>query len=241
MLKTEYMTRLRDAAHVEIYLSGMDGARIEWPWRMLPPKSATASYRDACETLVVDSDPLDDDVGATDVLDCAHRLDAEVASLADVYHDKDATVDALLRGLEVADDHAFDGTLLLPLQKPFVECWREVGEPTDHWLGIGGLKDARDSKRLTAAQTLRPAVGPDVWLHGFGWGVKGLARDIRENPKILNSVDYSTPMQDITFDYASGTESKSVAAARAGAQLIEDLRSVSGLIDAESHEQSTLG
>jgi len=219
----------------------MDGARIEWPWRMLPPKSATASYRDACETLVVDSDPLDDDVGATDVLDCAHRLDAEIASLQDVYQDKDATVGALLRGLEVADDHAFDGTLLLPLQEPFVDCWRELGEPTEHWLGIGGLKDARDSERLTAVQTVRSAAGTDAWLHGFGWGVKGIAREIREAPELLDSVDYSTPMQSVSYDYARGQESKSVAAARAGAQLIEDLRSVSDLIDAESHEQSTLG
>jgi hypothetical protein len=208
---------------------------------MLPPKSATASYRDACGTFIVDSDPLDDEVTETDVLDAAVEYNADVASLQDVYQDKGATVDALLRGLEVADDHAFDGTLLLPLQEPFVECWQELGEPTDHWLGIGGLKDARDSERLTAAQTLRSAVGPDAWLHGFGWGVRGLARDIREQPNLLDSVDYSTPMQSVDYDYDSGKESMSVAAARAGAQLIEDLRSVSDLIDAESHEQSTLG
>ena len=189
MLRQEYLRRLVDGAHVELHLSAVDGARLYWPWRMHPPKDATRSYRDACEQYVIDSDPLDDDVTAADVLDTAHRLDAEVASLQDVYQDKDATVDSLLHGLEVADDHAFNGTLLLPLQDPYVECWRELGEPTDEWLGIGGLKDGRPRERLHAAEQLREAVGPDPWIHGFGWGVTGIAAEVRRRPSLLESLD----------------------------------------------------
>lgn len=228
MLRDEYLRRLVDGAHVEIYLSGMDGARIYWPWRMLPPKSATKSYRNACERFVVDSDPLDDGVTTEDVLDTAHRLNAEVASLQDVYQDKDATVDSLLHGIEVADSHDFDGELLLPLQKPYGECWRELGEPTEHLLGIGGLKDARDAERLKAARELRTAVGSGAWLHGFGWGVQGLSDAIRDSPGLLDSVDNSTPVQNnVANDATPGDEVKSVNAARAGAKLVEDLREVS--------------
>ena len=239
MLRREYLRRLIDEAHVQLHLSANDGKRIYWPWRMHPPKEATAGYRDACEQYVIDSDPLDDDVTATDVLNTAFELDAEVASLQDVYQDKDATVDSLLRGLEVADDHAFDGMLLLPLQEPYVKCWQELGEPTDHWLGIGGLKDARPTERLAAARELRAAVGPVVWLHGFGWGVDGIAPAIRDNPGLIDSLDYSTPMQDAAMNGSPGKERMSVVAMEAATQLVHDLREVSKYPNTEDTKQAT--
>lgn len=239
MLRQEYLRRLVDGAHVQLHLSANDGARLYWPWRMQPPSQATQSYRDACEQYVIDSDPLDDAVTATDVLDTAHRLDAEVASLQDVYQDKDATVDSLLRGLEVADDHPFDGTLLLPLQDPYVACWRELGEPTDHWLGIGGLKDGRPCERVDAAQALRDAAGPDAWIHGFGWGVDGIAAAVRNDPGLLDSLDYSTPMQNAATDKCSpGKERMSVAAMGAARRLVKDLREVSSYPDSTPGTQS---
>lgn len=241
MLRQEYLRRLIDGAHVDLHLSGNDGARIYWPWRMNPPRLANSSYRNACEQYVIDSDPLDDSVTAEDVLDTAHRLDAEVASLQDVYQDKDATVDSLLRGMEVADDHPFDGTLLLPLQAPYAECWRELGEPTDAWLGIGGLKDGRPRERLDATHTLRDAVGPDAWIHGFGWGVDGIASEIRSEPGLLDSLDYSTPVQNASHDSCTpGKERKSVVAMGAAQRLVRDLREVSAYPDTEDTVQVSL-
>jgi hypothetical protein len=233
MIREEYLRRLVDAAHVEIYLSANDGARIYWPWRMQPPKEASDTYRNACERYIIDSDPLDDSVSTTDVLDCAHRLDAEVASLADVYQDKAGTVDSLLDGLATADDHRFDGSLLLPLQDPYVECYREIGEPTDHWVGIGGLKDGSDAARLRATDAVRSAAGPDVHLHGFGWGVSDdLAAEIRQSPGLLDSLDYSTPVRNIPVETTPGGEVMSVQAAYAGARLVRDLREVTPHPDA---------
>jgi hypothetical protein len=240
MLREEYFRRLIDGAYVDLYLSANDGARIYWPWRMQPPKEATQNYRNACEKYVIDSDPLDDSVTTTDVLDTAVRTDAEVASLQDVYQDKDATVDSLLTGLEIADSHDFDGTLLLPLQEPFVECWKELGEPTDHWLGIGGLKDAPPRERLTATHTLRDAVGADPHIHGFGWGVNGLSGSIRRNPHLLDSLDYSTPMQAADMSGSNGKERMSVAAMEAATSLIHDLREVSEHPTTNSSHQATL-
>jgi len=244
MIREEYLRRLVDAAHVDLYLSGSDGARIYWPWRMEPPKEASQSYRDACERYVIDSDPLDDDVTTRDVLDTAHRLDAEVASLADVYQDKDATVDSLLRGLEVADDHPFDGTLLLPLQQPYVECWRELGEPDgDVWVGLGGLKDGSDAARVRGARDFRDAFGDTHHVHGFGWGpTEGIAAAIRETPSLLDSLDYSTPIQNNKRPEGTtpGTEIKSVQAAYAAARLIRDLREVSDYPDAPETDPTRL-
>lgn len=234
MIREEYLRRLVDEAYVELYLSGADGARIYWPWRMEPPREASQSYRDACERYVIDSDPMDEDVTTADVLDTADALDAEVASLADVYQDKAATVDSLLHGLEVADDHAFDGTLLLPLQQPYAECWHDLGEPDgDVWVGLGGLKDASDAARVSGAQAFREAFGPDAHVHGFGWGpTPDLAAAIRDSPAMLDSLDYSTPVRKPPIDVTPGEERKSVRAAYAGFRLVRDLREVSDYPDA---------
>jgi hypothetical protein len=228
MLRDEYFRRLVDEAHIELYLSSNDGARVFWPWRMQPPKEARMSYRNACERYIIDSDPLDDNVTTEDVLDCAHKLDAEVASLQDVYQDKEATVDSLLKGLEIADDHAYDGQLLLPLQDPFVECYKELGEPSEHMIGIGGLKKAAPHRRIKTVKTFREEVGYDPWLHGFGWGLSGgLDSTIRQNPELLDSVDYSTPIQTAVnkVDLA-GEERMSVQAMHAATRLVQDLRKV---------------
>jgi hypothetical protein len=209
---------------------------------MEPPKEASVSYRDACERYIIDSGPKDDDVTTADVLDTAVAVGADMASLQDVYQDKDATVDALLDGLGVADDHRFAGGLLLPLQSPVVECWEEIGSPTDHTLGIGGLKDAPDTNRVSAARGLRAAVGDGVDIHGFGWGVRPdslLTEAIRESPGLLDSLDYSTPLQNNVGDTTPGAERKSVLAASAGARLVRDLREVSPYPDGPNSEQTT--
>lgn len=244
MLRDEYFRRLVDGSHIELYLSASGGAggRMYWPWKMNPPKEAQPRMRNSCERYIIDSDPLDDSVTTTDVLDIAVKFDAEVASLQDVYQDKDATVTSLLEGLEAADSHTFDGKLLLPLQKPYVDCWKELGEPTNHMLGIGGLKDARPIERLRATRELREAVGDNVWIHGFGWGVNGLTDAIKDNPNLLDSVDYSTPVQNAmnTVDCTPGKEVSSVVAMEAATQLIHDLREVSEYPDEKQTRQITL-
>jgi hypothetical protein len=231
MLREEYLRRLVDNAHIELVLSasGGSGGRVYWPWKMNPPKEALQRMRNSCEKYIIDSDPLDDSVTTKDVLDCAHNHNAEVASLQDVYQDKDKTVDSLLRGLKMYDSHAFDGDLLLPLQEPYVECWEELGEPTEHLLGIGGLKDGTPKERIKATNQLRNAIGSDGWIHGFGWGVNGIADYIRDNPNALDSVDYSTPVQNAMneVDCSPGEEVSSVIAMEMATTLVQDLREVS--------------
>jgi len=245
MLRDEYFRRLVDESHIEIYLSASGGAggRVYWPWKMNPPKEALSRMRNSCEKYIIDSDPLDDDVTAKDVLDCAHRLDADIASLQDVYQDKDATVDEILSGLEVADSHSFNGLLLLPLQKPYVGCWQEIGEPTEHLLGIGGLKDGTTGERIEAMHNLRNAVGSGPWIHGFGWGINGISDTIRNNPDLIDSVDYSTPVQNAmnSSGYTPGEEMSSVIAMKMATQLVRDLREVSTYVDESPQRHRTEG
>lgn len=237
MLRQEYLRRLVDGAYIELYLSANDGARMYWPWRMQPPKDSRRAYRDACEHYIIDSDPLDDGVDTAEVLDTAFRLDAEVASLADVYQEYDATVDSLLHGFEVYDDHPFDGDLLIPLQKPVAEMYLELGAPSEHMIGIGGLKGASNAERLRSLKSLRDVAGPDVHIHGFGWGIQGLKREINRNPQLLDSVDYSTPIQTSIKGVTPGKERMSVQATKAASQLVADLRDVSEYVEPQAFDE----
>jgi len=257
MLRDEYFRRLINGAHIELYLSANDGARVFWPWRMQPPREASQNYRDACEKYIIDSHIADPSVTTNECLDAAFKYNAEIVALVDylpfdVYEreldpEEDqqaweafqqlkkeydsaytATLGSLTGGLEQYHDHPFDGEVLIPLQKPWVDCWQDIGEPANHILGIGGLKDGGNSERIEASQALRQAVGPYVWIHGFGWGPDGLADEIRANPDLIDSIDYSTPMQNAATDNCTpGKERMSVAAMGSARKLVRDLREVS--------------
>jgi hypothetical protein len=266
MLRDEYLRRLIDGAHIELYLSANDGARIFWPWRMQPPKEASRRYRDACEHYIIDSDISDPSVTTKECLDTGYQLNAETVALVDympfdwyqreldsgdhpeawaAFQDLqsefdsayDATLHSLREGLEQASEHPFDGQILIPLQEPWVECWRELGKPREYPLGIGGLKEGTPKERESAMRTLRNAVGSDIWIHGFGWGIKGLVKPLRENPDLLDSLDYSTPMQNSATEACTpGKERMSVAAMDAGKRLVRDLREVSKYPDEQTPE-----
>lgn len=227
MIREEYLRRLVDSAYVDLYLAGNDGARIYWPWRMARENGSLGSrHRNACENYWVDSSIGNEDYGNQEVLDDAHKYDAEGVLLADTEGNFEQTVDAILEGLELADDHAFDGDIIIPLQAPFDECYAEFAGQSDHY-AIGGLRKASDRERIEAAQTVRELAGYDIHLHGLGWGPRDtLAKAIHDNPDLLDSMDYSTPVQSNT-GAMPGDERMSVTAANAAARLVRDLRRVS--------------
>lgn len=242
MIREEYLRRLVDEAYVDLYLSGVDGARVYWPWRMQPVHEASKRHRNACEYYIVDSSIQDESITNEDVLDCAELMDAEAAVLADVWHDVDATVEAILDGLEIYDDHAYEGDILVPLQPPHSECYRQLeGQDIDIY-AIGGVKDDTDAEKIRAAKDVRAVAGPDVHLHGLGYGATDtIVTAVRNDPTLLDSVDYSTPIQNANVrNVEAGKERMSVVASRAAATLIEDLRRFSPYpnIEEESIQQT---
>lgn len=239
MLRDEYLRRLVDEAYVELYLSGNDGARIFWPWRMDIPAECSQNYRDACEKYIIDSDFSDESVTNRDVLDTADRIGAEVATLADVYQDCEGTVDSVLKGVELYEDHPFDGELLIPLQQPYDECYASVSDCGDYF-GLGGMKKASTSKKLSEIKKFRSQVGYNVHVHGFGMGVsETLARAVQNDPGLIDSLDYSTPIQSAATDIRAGDERASVVAAEAGAMLVRDLRRLSPYVSGPSQTDAT--
>lgn len=234
VIREEYFRRLWDDAYIELFLAGVDGARLYWPSRMARERgSLGAAYRNACETYWVDSSIQNGDYGNQDVLDDAFRYDAEAALLADTMGEYAETVSAVKDGLDLADDHPFDGDIIIPLQAPFDECYMEFAGESEYY-AIGGLLGANtDRPRIEAAYTIRELAGYDIHLHGLGWGVRdGLMHALHENPDLIDSIDYSSPVQN-AVGAISGKERTSVTAAEAGAQLIRDLRKVTPHVDLE--------
>lgn len=240
MLRDEYLRRLIDAAYIDLYLAGNDGARIYWPWRMARENGSLGNrHRNACENYWVDSSIFNSDYQNKEALDDGHKYDAEGVLLADTMGDYEETVESIHRGLEIAKTHPFDGTVIIPLQKPYDDCYREFEGESTHY-AIGGLNRGSDRQRIEAARTVRDVAGYNIHLHGLGWGIGNqLAGAIHNNPDLLDSVDYSTPIQSNT-DAEAGDERASVTAMGAATRLVRDLRRVTPNVDMEYTDQSGL-
>lgn len=231
MIFREYLDRLVDASPIDMYVSGIDGARVYWPWRMNKAKASETrqAFVDACDHHIMDSNFQDESVTNADVFDEAERMGSDGAVLADVYQDAEATIDALLDGLDTYDDHSYDGLIILPLQDPHVDVYEAV-EPAvgdrNVWWAVGGFKDRPPVDKIEAAKRLRDVVGPNEHIHGLGWGAtKEVTRAVRRNPRLLDSIDNSTGTQNADIsDVSEGKERSSVTAMRAQAHRVEALR-----------------
>jgi len=234
VIDREYLDRLVRSTPVDLYASGVDGARCYWPWRMNKAKGpmghgARKSHAAKCDQYVLDSNFTDESVTNMDVLDEAATLGADAAVLADVYQDMEATVDALLDGLELADDHHFEGTVVLPLQPPHDECYRQVAPSVDRevWWAVGGVKDETAEIKVDAAKTLREVAGDDAHIHGLGFGVtEHLARAVRNDPAMLDSIDNATSMSNAVSNLGGTDEKMTIAAAKATAERLRALRAL---------------
>jgi len=244
-----YLAKLIEAAYVDLYLSANvgsttadRGSRAYYPHRLEPvheiPESATSYPR--CYRYIVDSSFNNPEYDNKDVFNAAERVGADSVILADELHDIDGTIEAVLEGLDLYKDHEYDGDVMIPLQPPHDECFNRLkahGIDTNQTFAIGGLKDASDQRKIKATESLREAAGEEVALHGLGFGVtEEIARAIRETPSLLDSLDYSTPVQQAIGTGANGEERLSTVAATAGAQLIEDLRKISPLVDSTTNK-----
>lgn len=234
MIDEEYLDRLVRATPVRLYASGVDGARCYWPWRMNKcggpmGKGSRRSHAAKCDHYVLDSNFRDESITNRDVLDEAAELGADAAVLADVYQDMEATVGALLDGLDLVDEHRYGGTVVLPLQPPHDECYRRIAPSVDRdvWWAVGGVKDETAAVKISATRDLRAEAGAEAHIHGLGFGVTdALAREIRREPGLLDSVDNATAMSNSVTGLSGTPEKMTVAAAKATAERLRALRAL---------------
>lgn len=248
-----YLAHLIKSSYIDPYLSinvgsttAEYGSRAYYPFRLKPvheiPKTAT-DHAD-CLRFIVDSSIDNPRYDNSDALNTAARVGADAVILADEYHDVEGTVEAVVDGLELYETHEFSGEVIIPLQPPHDICYqklRDRGVSADHTFALGGLKDTNDDKaKIAAARDLRAVVPEGTTLHGLGFGITdSLASEIRSNPNLLDSVDYSTPAHQPVNETHPGDERLCSVAAHAGATLIEDLRKISPLVDDLAKTQLT--
>lgn len=255
MIKQPYFERLYENRLLDVYLSGNHGNRVYWPWMMQPPDETTHTYVDNSSTHIIDSKINDPTVSNTDVIQAALQYNSDMIGLADVLHDLERTIEGIINGLELVNSMEYDRTVIIPLQPPHDECYRLLENAGMHALidelpnhimyGVGGVKNAPAPEKLTAARTVRGLVGYDVHLHGFGYGITdGLVHAIHDNPRLLDSIDYSSPLQEANNEVdASGDERLTAVAGRALGILLDDFRRVTTVIDppeTPTHTQATL-
>ena len=191
-MNVERIDEMKPHWPVEVYLSASDSCHVHWPYRMAGLDECYPRYVEDADKFIVDSEFDDPSKTNKHALDKAHDLGAEVVVLEDVYQDFDGTVNKLLEGREMVDDHDFDGEVIYPLQEPHVECWKEIGEP--EMVGIGGIKDDHASEKVRVTQKVRDGVGSSVWIHGLGFGpTDELIRAIRKDADLIDSIDSQSP------------------------------------------------
>lgn len=240
MLDKEAVRRITSECYIDYYLSSNDGAYTFWPWRMQPVHEATPKYSNRCDRFLVDSSFNRPEITNIDALDTALEQDAFGVMLEDKYQDKDGTVRTLLEGMELADDHLFNGRIYCPLQRPYVECWKEVGEP--EYIALGGLKDKSPSQKISAAEKVRREVGSDVTIHGLGWGpTDKLVKAVNRNPGLIDSIDAATAVHTARhMDISPGVGNFTVRGAHTIGYLLESARQMSPLTESEFADQAML-
>jgi len=239
LLNSQHLYTLLDSLRADLIYAGQDCGRTYWPWRIQPVHEISETVVESADYVIVDSSIQDDEIGNSDTLDKAHELGADAAVLADQWHDVDGTVSSVLEGVDLYDDHGFDGQLVIPLQGPdYKRCFRALrnhGVSTDHLFALGGLKDSSPETQIAVARQIRELAGDDVHLHGLGFGVSDrLAAALADDPDLLDSIDTSTPIQNSIRETQSGEERLSEVAALAGARLIRDARKLSALVNEKS-------
>jgi hypothetical protein len=245
-----YLAHLLEKAYLDLYLSvnvgsttAERGNRAYFPFQVEPADEIpeTADEHPPAQQYIVDSAYNDPDIGNSYTLDTAARVGADSAILADVFGDLEKTIERVIDGIEMYNNHPFDGDIIVPLQGPWDECYqrlRDRGVSHNHTFALGGLKDATTAEKIDAAKSVREQADYDITLHGLGFGITDqLAKEIRNHPKLLDSVDYSTAIQNQIRSSQQGDERLCSAAAATAHQYVEDLRSVSPLVQTQQQNQ----
>lgn len=193
----------REAAYrspVDVYSASIGAGislRYNWPFKLIsvdniPNNGEHERIRVSCETLMVDSGIGNEDVGNEDVLDAAHKVDADWVVPKDYLEDHDRTTESVYEFFDLYDDHLCDADVIVPLQPPHHRHVPDLPEADAY--AVGGVKDDPVENQLKAVRNARNAVGGDAYLHGFGMGSSRILVDtLRENPALLDSFDVSTP------------------------------------------------
>lgn len=123
--------------------------------------------------------------------------------------------------LDEIEEETFPATVIVPLQPPhdFHLSFLHEHYPRQANRGhfaLGGMKDFDPEDQVAAIRQFRDVAGNDAYVHGFGMGAsRVLIETLREDPHLLDSVDFSTVQQHANNAKFAGPSRKPVHVGRA--------------------------
>lgn len=118
---------------------------------------------------------------------------------------RQATTDSVREFVDVYDPELHPPAYI-PVQPPYPDHLESVypiieESNLDHRYMLGGLAEEPPARRIAGARAFRTAVGYQPTAHGLGWGLEDdLLAAVRDDPRLIDSVDNSSPAQAVQND-----------------------------------------
>lgn len=122
--------------------------------------------------------------------------------------------------LDLIDEHRFPATVIIPLQPPhdlhYAYLHEHYPEQANRGhFALGGMKDFPPDDQLDCVRAFRRIAGYDAYVHGFGMGAsREVILALRDEPELLDSVDFSTVQQHANNAKFAGPSRKPVHVGR---------------------------
>lgn len=182
-----------DACPIDVYVAS--NMPYEYPYKLVKPEHACTPVVDSAETVIMDSGIQNEDVSNADVLDLAHKHDADMVVAKDYLHNQSRTTVSIKDFLRQWETHDCRATPLVPLQPPHHEHYQELSGQYHYLLG-GMAFDYETSEIISAVEKFRSAAGNGPYVHLLGVGANPKLMDyLADNPDMVQSIDCSTPEQ----------------------------------------------
>lgn len=215
------INRVNQECPIDVYLSGGNG-RLYWPYRLqkAKPSDSTPSVRASADTYILDSGFKGGGVPQDQLISMVHKRQPKYVIPNDAINTDDydgddrhaieETAEKVETFLDRIDETKFPSTVIIPLQPPHElhYAYLHKHHPRQAHRGhfaIGGLKGAGADTQIQAMESIRRVAGYEPYIHGFGFGAApDIIEKFREKPELIDSVDFSTPQQNVQAAETAG-------------------------------------
>ena len=190
------MSIIRQAVpRCKIYAASYN-AQYWYPYKLTKAGRSWDALDRSCIEMILDSNVQDESVTNEEVLEEA--IDSQPAKVIpkDYVDDPEATRESLIEFEELAaDEPKFYADIIPVIQGDHVAHLEKYADfyGKYSYLAIGGMLGIKPIEQVRIIKDIRNHVGNNTYLHGFGMGTSlHLIKALRENPKLLDSIDMAT-------------------------------------------------
>ena len=162
-----------------------------YPYKLQKPSTANDRVRETADCYIYDSG-IGDDTTNAEVLDGAAAFDADYVIAKDYLHDQDRTTESVREFRELYRGHECDATIMVPLQPPHADHYRDLPDASHYVLGGMAVDSVDTAQALEWIHSFRE-VAPEVYAHGLGIGGGIEIVEALAGKDILDSIDCATP------------------------------------------------